>query len=164
MSSTSLYCSNCGAVYHPQARFCAVCGHPLPAASPAQQITPGHAGASRVPGQHLLNQRYLILSRLGEGGMGAVYKAEDALLGNRLMAVKEMSEEGLSPHELGEAIAAFKQEALLLAGLMHPNLPRIYDHFTDSGHWYLVMDFIAGDARRSLAYCAGRAPAGAASP
>jgi serine/threonine protein kinase len=145
MSSALLYCSNCGAVHRPQANFCVVCGQPLPTTSPAQQITPGHAGSSRAPGQHLLNQRYRILSRVGEGGMGAVYKAEDTLLGNRLMAVKEMHQAGLDLHELGEAIEAFKQEALLLAGLMHPNLPRIYDHFTDSGHWYLVMDFIAGE-------------------
>src|SRR5262249_32595421 len=39
----------------------------------------------------------------------------------------------------------FRQEALFLAKLRHPNLPRIYDHFCDKGHWYLVMDFIEGE-------------------
>ena len=34
---------------------------------------------------------------------------------------------------------------LLLAGLTHPNLPRIYEQFTDIGRWYLVMDFIEGE-------------------
>lgn len=47
--------------------------------------------------------------------------------------------------ELNEAIDAFKREAVLLAGLMHQNLPRIYDHFTEGGRWYLVMDFIEGE-------------------
>src|SRR5206468_3453730 len=40
---------------------------------------------------------------------------------------------------------AFRQEALLLADLMHPNLPRIHDHFSEAGNWYLVMDYIEGE-------------------
>ena len=93
----------------------------------------------------ILNQRYRIVSRLGCGGMGIVYKAEDIRLSNRLMAVKQMSQSGPSPQEITQAIKDFEREALLLAGLTHPNLPRIYDHFTDAGHWYLVMDFIEGE-------------------
>ncbi len=92
----------------------------------------------------LLNKRYHIIDQLGQGGFGAVYKAADTLLGDRLVAVKEMSQDGLTRSETIEAIDAFKQEALFLAKLTHPNLPRIYDHFTDSGRWYLVMDFIEG--------------------
>lgn len=74
-----------------------------------------------------------------------MYKAEDTLFGNALRAFKEMSQSGLSTQELNEAIDAFKREAFLLAGLMHPNLPRIYDHFHDGGRWYLVMDYIEGE-------------------
>jgi len=44
-----------------------------------------------------------------------------------------------------ETIEAFKGDALMLADLMHPNLPHIYDHFMDTGRWYLVMDFIEGE-------------------
>jgi tetratricopeptide (TPR) repeat protein len=94
---------------------------------------------------HLLNQRYRILSQLGKGGFGAIYKAEDAQLGNRLLAVKEMSQSGLSPQEIIETTENFKREALLLASLKHPNLPSIYDHFSEAGRWYLVMDFIEGE-------------------
>ena len=94
---------------------------------------------------HLLKQRYRILASVGQGGMGAVYRAEDTQLGNRKVAVKEMSQNGLSPQEIAEATENFKREALLLAGLMHPNLPRIYDHFNEAGRWYLVMDFIDGE-------------------
>ena len=91
-------------------------------------------------------QRYRILAQIGKGGFGAVYKAEDTELGNRLVAVKEMSQQsGMSLQENLEATEAFKREALMLADLMHPNLPRIYDHFTEAGHWYLVMDFIEGE-------------------
>jgi serine/threonine protein kinase len=94
---------------------------------------------------HLLNQRYRILEQLGKGGFGAVYKAEDIQFGNRLVAVKEMRQSGLSPEEMKEAAKAFEHEALMLAGLRHQHLPRIYDHFHDGGRWYLVMDFIEGE-------------------
>ena len=93
----------------------------------------------------LLNRRYLLIQQLGRGGMGVVYKAMDTLLGNRFVAVKEMSQKNLSLLEVARATEAFKREALLLASLSHPNLPRIYDHFSEEGRSYLVMDFIEGE-------------------
>jgi WD40 repeat protein/tRNA A-37 threonylcarbamoyl transferase component Bud32 len=93
----------------------------------------------------LLNRRYRIISQVGQGGFGAVYKAADTLLGNRVVAVKEMSQEALSQPEITQAADTFKREALLLANLIHPHLPRVYDHFMQAGRWYLVMDFIEGD-------------------
>ncbi len=95
--------------------------------------------------QSLLKQRYRLLAQIGTGGFGAVYQAQDSELGDRAVAVKEMSQRGLTPEELQEATRAFRQEALLLAGLTHPHLPRIYDHFSEDGRWYLVMDFIQGE-------------------
>ncbi len=76
---------------------------------------------------------------------GAVYQAKDTLFSHRLVAIKEMNQDGLSPRELAEATAAFEREALLLSDLTHPNLPRIHDHFSEHGRSYVVMDFIAGD-------------------
>ncbi len=93
----------------------------------------------------LLKQRYRILQQVGKGGFGAVYKAADTQFGNRLVAIKEMSQASLTPQETTEATDAIKREAMLLAGLTHPNLPRIYEQFTDMGRWYLVMDFIEGE-------------------
>jgi F-box protein 11 len=52
---------------------------------------------------------------------------------------------GLNPQETQNAIASFKNEAVMLANLTHPNLPRIYDHFEERGRWYLVMDYIDGE-------------------
>ncbi len=136
MNPASLYCDACGAANRPQARFCFVCGQSLPDnASTAEQTVPNA----------LIRQRYHVIAQVGKGGFGAVYKAEDSELGNRIVAVKEMSQRGLTTQEIAEAADAFKREALLLAGLLHPNLPRIYDHFFDAGHWYLVMDFIEGE-------------------
>ncbi len=90
-----------------------------------------------------LQGRYRIQSLAGTGGMGAVSKATDNNLGGRNVALKEMSEEGLSPQEIVR-LHFIRQEANLLASLQHPNLPGIHDYFTAGGRWYLVMDFIEG--------------------
>ncbi|GAC1652446.1 MAG: hypothetical protein NVS4B12_23890 [Ktedonobacteraceae bacterium] len=92
----------------------------------------------------MLKQRYVILIQVGKGGFGAVYKAADTQFGNRLVAIKEMSQSNMNQQELLEATVSFKREALMLASLTHPNLPRIYEQFTDAGRSYLVMDFIEG--------------------
>jgi serine/threonine protein kinase len=97
----------------------------------------------------MLNHRYMILDHIGRGGFGAVYKAADTSFGNRLVAIKEMSQSSLSPQERQEATTSFKREAFLLAGLTHPNLPRIYEQFMDAGRSYLVMDFIEGETLES---------------
>jgi serine/threonine protein kinase len=93
----------------------------------------------------LLKERYRIINQIGQGGQATIYKGEDTELGNRLVAIKEMSQDGLSPKELLEAADAFKREAHMLAGLQHPNIPSIYDYFNEAGHWYLVMEFIEGE-------------------
>ena len=93
----------------------------------------------------LLNDRYRILELVGQGGFGSVYKAADTSFGDRLVAIKAMEQKGLSQEEIAEAATGFKREALMLANLRHPHLPRIYDHFSDSGRWYLVMDYIEGE-------------------
>lgn len=105
---------------------------------------PGSNATGRIPPGQMLNQRYRIVKLVGQGGMGAVYKAEDLKFGGRVVAAKEMSQSNLSPQEAQEAAEQFKQEAQMLAGLKHPNLPSIYDYFGEGGRWYLVMDFIEG--------------------
>src|SRR5437899_4490857 len=139
--SSPFFCDSCGAANRPQAVFCYACGQPLQAhGSKSSSLTTG-----LLVYNHLLKQRYRVISQVGKGGFGAVYKAADLQFGNRRVAIKEMSQSSLSTQELVEATAAFKREALLLAGLTHPNLPRIYEQFTDMGRWYLVMDFIEGE-------------------
>jgi serine/threonine protein kinase/Tol biopolymer transport system component len=92
-----------------------------------------------------LHKRYRIEGILGQGGMGAVYQATDINLGVSV-AVKE----NLFTTE--EYARQFHREATILAGLRHPNLPRVTDHFVIEGEGqYLVMDFIQGaDLRERL--------------
>lgn len=134
MTSQELYCDSCGAANPPSARFCQFCATLLP----FKHVT------GSLPEQTLLAGRYQLLSRIGQGGMGAVYKAADTRFNNRPVAIKEMSSVGLPPGRLQEAEAAFEHEAHLLADLLHPNLPRIYEHFAENDRSYLVMDFIEG--------------------
>ena len=90
----------------------------------------------------LLNNRYRIVEILGQGGMGAVYRAVDENLG-----VEVALKENLFTTE--EYARQFRREAVILATLRHPNLTRVTDHFEIEGQGqYLVMDFIEGEDLR----------------
>ncbi len=93
----------------------------------------------------LFRERYFIMSKVGAGGFGSVYKATDRQSGDRLVAIKEVRLLGLHPQAMIEATSAFQREVSVLSHLDHPHLPRLYEHFQTSGHWYLVMDFIVGE-------------------
>ena len=86
----------------------------------------------------IIENRYRIVSLLGQGGFGAVYRAYDLHLQSPC-ALKENLE--TSP----AAQRQFEREATILARLSHPNLPRVTDHFFIPGQGqYLVMDYIEG--------------------
>jgi serine/threonine protein kinase len=91
-----------------------------------------------------LKQRYQVITKVGQGGFAAVYQARDLQLRSALRAIKEMSTQQLDQGEIQKAITAFEQEAHLLAHLIHPNFPRIYDHFEEQQRWYLVLDYVDG--------------------
>jgi tetratricopeptide (TPR) repeat protein len=134
MKTSEQFCENCGAANPATAHFCQYCAAQLPF-----KHTTG-----TLPEQTLLNSRYQLEARIGQGGMGAVYKATDTRFNNRPIAIKEMSRSGLPANRIQEAEESFEREAHLLADLLHPNLPRIYDHFSEDERSYLVMDFIEG--------------------
>src|SRR5438270_6320106 len=98
----------------------------------------------RLVPQSLLQHRYLIVGLAGRGGMSAVYQALDTRIGNRRVAIKEMSQGLLSDQELAHATERFQHEAKLLGSLQHPNLPRVYDAFSEQGRSYLVMEYLEG--------------------
>lgn len=99
----------------------------------------------------ILWSRYRILDLVGQGGMGAIYKAEDLRLEGRLCAIKEVIPDENSPREYQEqAQTAFRQEASVLARLDHTNLPKVSDFFLFNGRNYLVMDFVPGQDLREI--------------
>lgn len=93
----------------------------------------------------LLRDRYEIQSLIGQGGMGAVYKAADRRLPGRWCAVKEIwPPPGISAEALDQAREQFLREASTLARLDHPNLPKVSDFFSEGERDYLVMDYVPG--------------------
>jgi serine/threonine protein kinase len=101
---------------------------------------------TELPAGTVLRNRYQIVSLIGEGGMGAVYLAEDTRLPGRRCAVKEIRLPPGLVTDAGEQQAReqFHREASTLARLDHPNLPKVSDFFTVRGRDYLVMDFVPG--------------------
>ncbi len=93
----------------------------------------------------IVDDRYRIVSLLGQGGMGAVYHAWDTRL-DRPVALKEMiPQPGLDAETLAQLRHQFQQEAQILATLIHPSLVRVTDYFSWESNEYLVMDFVAGE-------------------
>jgi hypothetical protein len=86
----------------------------------------------------ILRERYSVVKLLGHGGMGEVYLAEDMQL-KRKVAVKKVlysSEEIL--------FKAAEKEAMVLARLQHPNLPKVLEYFSEDQTQFIVMEYIAG--------------------
>ena len=86
----------------------------------------------------ILHDRYRVIEKLGQGGMGAVYLAWDQTLDSKV-AIKS----NFNPAP--ESVDQFLKEARLLAALRHQNLPRVIDYFVIGKEQFLVMDYIPGD-------------------
>ncbi len=113
-----------------------------PNASVTQTANPAQLSPYILPmpqplaGNVILQNRYRIVRPLGSGGQASVYLAQHLGLGGKYVALKQ---------NVGGDPRRFQEEAILLANLMHPNLPRVLDHFVEpNGAAYLVMDFIDG--------------------
>src|SRR5262245_29316709 len=105
-----------------------------------RRLIDGLRGAAPEPGDGdpVRLGRYRILHRLGQGGMGIVFAAEDESLGRRV-AVKAISEADDSARK------RFKREAQAAAGVQHPNVCQVYDWGEDSGHLYIAMELLEGE-------------------
>ena len=122
----------------------------LGAANPRAEIQPGT----------VLGERYEILKHLGEGGMGAVYKARDREL-DRLLALKVIRPELAGNPDI---LRRFKQELILARQVTHKNVIRIFDLGMADGLKFITMDYIEGRDLKSIIVERGRIPAKEAVP
>lgn len=121
---------------------------------PAGGTTSRPASSELTPGS-LLGGRYRILSKIGQGGMGAVYKAQDVKL-DRLVAMKTIRRELASDHSM---MQRFKQELVLARDVTHQNVIRLYDIGEAEGVDFITMEFIDGGDLSRLLKRRGKLPA-----
>src|SRR2546425_8483399 len=117
----------------------------LPQAKQSSQSSALYGQPILQPGT-VLGQRYMIMQLLGEGGMGAVYKAKDREL-NRMVALKVIRPD-LARNE--SIIQRFKQELILAHQVTHKNVIRIYDLGEAEGLKFITMEYIEGEDLRAL--------------
>jgi eukaryotic-like serine/threonine-protein kinase len=143
-------CVRCNTAFPLDARFCPNCGLSIEASLPKARAT---AKAADPLIGHVVADRYRILSVLGTGGMGVVYKVEHTQIG-KLMAMKVLSGK-LARNEMLRK--RFAREAQAASKLSHPNTVQIFDFGEDDQLAYLVMEFLPG---RDLASVIAQGPLG----
>src|SRR6266851_4371341 len=158
-----MQCPVCQADNPPSAASCEKCNTPFPLSdatispseygqiagwSAAVALSPSSEAAAKgqlEPGS-MLGDRYEVLQLLGQGGMGAVYKARDVEL-ERTVALKLIRPD-LASHP--EILRRFKQELILAREVTHRNVIRIYDLGQASGVRYITMEYVEGRDLRAL--------------
>ncbi len=137
-------CPVCSTEYADDLRFCPNDGQTLRSSSPGTDLV----------GQ-VLADRYHVVRKLGEGGMGQVYLAEHVKMG-RKSAIKVMSPS--MTHD-PDAVARFNREAANASRISHPNVCAVYDFGeTPEGLIYLAMEFIEGEPLTALLAREGELP------
>lgn len=129
-----LVCPRCAKLLEQEPNFCPACGSDLRGLGGSSDTFDGTRGGT-------IDGRYRVLEKLGEGGMGAVYKVEHVRMG-KIAALKRLRPD----HAVDKALKArFLQEARVVARLSHPNTVQVFDSGElDDGSLFIVMEYIAG--------------------
>jgi serine/threonine-protein kinase len=163
-------CGSCNKELQPSNRFCPSCGAPAAAIDPdsvetvamvpAQTPSSGRASAAvafdkqRFAPGTLIASRYRIISRLGKGGMGEVFRADDLILG-QTVALKFLPDTAGGNVNL---LTRFYDEVRIARQIAHKNVCRVYDIGEIEGQPYLSMEYIDGEDLAGLLRRIGRLP------
>jgi len=165
-------CPVCAGAIPETSRFCPACGAQVALSSQAaterapddggpptprlSSSTPSSAisGERFAPGT-VLGGRYRIASRLGKGGMGEVYRADDLKLAH-VVALKFLPEQLVADPT---RLARFHHEVKIARQISHPNVCRVYDITEADGQHFISMEYVDGEDLRSLLRRIGRLPA-----
>jgi serine/threonine protein kinase len=151
---TGVNCPHCQAALAPDARFCPSCGKAAQATTPEPAASGPLRAQNEMIGREIAG-RFRILSLLGEGGMGAVYRGEQMSL-RRAVAIKVLRPEMSANQAL---LARFSREAEAVAKLDHPNSVKVYDFGQDAdGSLFIAMELIDGKSLREVLQTAGPLP------
>jgi hypothetical protein len=150
------FCKKCGTQLDDDAQFCHSCGTAVKDTTKSQSAAPtpddgfrtmrmeapvyGVVNLENLPSGHVIDNRYEIKRKLGQGGFGAVYLAHD----RRLEVEKAIK---VIPEMLKNDIMAMdnlRREAQTMLGLNHPNIVRMYDLHEDKVIAFIDMEFVAG--------------------
>src|SRR5882757_6833828 len=171
-------CTACGTELAGSGRFCSSCGTPTPVgdqeatfdfapASPPPPARPGSGSTLRtyssaaallgegrfLPGS-VIAGRYRIITMLGKGGMGEVYRADDLTLGQSV-ALKFLPDRAGHDENLLER---FRNEVRTARKISHPNVCRVYDVGDVDGQTFFTMEYVDGEDLASLLRRIGRLP------
>jgi len=139
-------CPNCQRSYPDDTEFCPRDGTPLP---PSIEATAAALEAG-------LSRRFRIVRRLGAGGMGSVFLAEQLGLGNRPVALKVLLRKLLDDPEF---LLRFQNEAASTARIRHPNVVTIHESGqSDDGSPYIAMEYLEGETLRQILKRRGALP------
>jgi serine/threonine protein kinase len=148
-----MICPHCNAPNAEDARFCGACGKATQTTEPTSN-PPLDAGQLHMIGREIAG-RFRILAKLGEGGMGTVYRAEQISL-KRTVALK------LLRHDIGGSsmlLQRFNAEAHAVAKLNHPNTVNIYDFGQDTdGTFFISMELVEGRSLRAVVHAEAPLP------
>ena len=175
-------CQQCGSEVEPTTPFCSQCGSPLRkssaessgadgstmeavAAADAPTYPSPRTSSSSQPASHpsldegrfapgtLIAERYRIISMLGRGGMGEVFRAHDLTLGQPV-ALKFLPDSMIDKSTLER----FRNEVRIARRISHPNVCRVYDIGETANQVFLSMEYVDGEDLSSLVRRNGRLP------
>jgi len=158
------YCEKCGASLSQEAQFCPNCGTPVVRAGKKEPATHtpqpetgsgtklnagnlyGRINLEKLPKGHLIDDRYEIIRKLGQGGFGAVYLANDLKM--EMHKVLKVIPEVISNDK--KAMILLRKEASIMAKLNHKNIVRVYDFHDNGDINYIDMEYVEGQSLADL--------------